>query len=285
MVGLFLVGLGGLVLVVVGAGVYALVAVSRPPSHAPAATGPRIEGVRRVVGLGASLVHGSISASFLDRLRARLGPGWEVVNAGRNGELAFNAAGRVEAVAACAPDVVLVLIGSNDVMAALGPAEERRYRRAMGLRQTPSLEFYRDHLERTVERLRVAGARVALCSLPPLGEDLDSAVNHSVRRHNEAIRAVAREHGAHFIDLHELVAEELRRRGGERGRDLPRGVGLMLRAAVLHAVLGWSFSRIGRKNGFLLLSDGIHLGEEAAELVAGELERQVRALAAARVHA
>jgi lysophospholipase L1-like esterase len=256
---------------------YSLNAISPPPPHAIGAAGPKPAGVRRVVGLGASIVQGGVSAPFIDRLRERLGPGWEVWNAGRNRELAWNVAQRLEPVIRAVPDHVFVLVGSNDVMASLGPKEERSYRRAMKLPQAPSLEFYRDNLARVVRELRSrTSAQVTLCALPFLGEDLASDVNQTLRRYNQEVRAVAEREGARFLDVYEHLEAALPK---GVGRPLPRGFLWVLKAACQRALLGWSYDRIGRANGFHLLSDGIHLGERAGERVAELLEGHLRQVA------
>lgn len=238
----------------------------------PDSAGPKRAGIRRVVGLGASIVQGSVSASFTRPLAARLGAQWEVVNAGRNGELAWNALRRVPEVARCAPDDVLVLVGSNDVMASLGPREERMYRRLMRLPERPTLAFYRQSLARIADELRArTSARITLCTLPFLGEVLDSEVNAKVRTYNETIREVATEKRTELVDVYAILAAELARVAGPEPRDFPRGLRVMLQGIVLRRVLGWSFERIARRHGFALLTDGIHLTETAADLVAEAL--------------
>ena len=49
-------------------------------------------------------------------------------------------------------------------------------------------------------------SHVAVCSLPPLGQDLDSPANDAVRDHNAIIRRVADDTGATYLPVHERMA-------------------------------------------------------------------------------
>jgi lysophospholipase L1-like esterase len=152
-------------------------------------------------------------------------------------------------------------------MASLDPALARRYRRLKGLSSAPTLEGYRDGLRKVLSALRAqTNARVALCTLPPLGEELDGAVNAHVRAHNDVIREVAADSHASLLDVYAALAEELARRASVRRTPWRKDAWRLVRAMVQRHVLGRSFAAIAASNGHTLSSDGIHLTEEAAEL-------------------
>lgn len=72
-------------------------------------------------------------------LKARLGPmGLEFVNAGRNGNLAWNVLQRLDDVIHCRPDAVTLLIGTNDIAATYSRAAARNYRIQQHIPQTPT---------------------------------------------------------------------------------------------------------------------------------------------------
>jgi acyl-CoA thioesterase I len=264
----------GLVLVLVLAAlVGALARVLRLPAHHPAAALARVTvgkpKKRTVAFVGASIIHGRVSANLPERVRTRLaadGIDIDVVNAGLNGDLAWNALQRADTVLACAPDDVIVLVGSNDVMGSLTARDARRYRVGKKLPQLPDLEFFRSSMDALLAKLIGSGARVAVCTLPMLGEDLGAPQNERVRLYNEVIRERAATHGATLLDVFGALAAELTRRGGHR-RDALLG-GKMLLPMLLRGATGMSFSRIGSLFGFVLLADGVHLSEPAADLVA-----------------
>ncbi len=162
-----------------------------------------------VVCAGDSFTHGVMSADYLATLRGRLGSdGYEFVNAGINGNLAWNVLQRLDDVVACRPDAVTLLVGTNDVLATLGPAWEPMYRRQQHIPVTPTLAWYVENLRAIIDRLQAeTGARLAILDLPPLGEDLDSEINDRVREYNAALREVAAASGVSVLPLHDRLVD------------------------------------------------------------------------------
>jgi lysophospholipase L1-like esterase len=71
-----------------------------------------------VVCVGASIVRGNVSFNFVDLLKGRLeGKGFRFINAGVNGDLAYNVLKRLDSVINLQPDFVTILVGTNDVIA------------------------------------------------------------------------------------------------------------------------------------------------------------------------
>ena len=260
--------LGGLAAVAV-----AVARAMRSPEDHPAAVllRPRPSGLRRVAFLGASIIHGRVSAPIPQRVRvlmARAGAAIDVVNAGVNGDLAWNALQRAPAVLRCAPTDVVVLVGSNDVMGSLSARDARRYLAAKRLPQLPDAAFYERSLDALLCELQSApGVRVAVCTLPFLGEDLASAENQRVRAYNALVQQVATRRGVPVLDVYSALVGALEARGG-KGRAAPLLGARLLLPILLREVGRCSFGTIGKIFGFKLLSDGIHLSESAADCVA-----------------
>lgn len=216
-----------------------------------------------VVCAGASLTHASLSADYVAMLRSKLAVrGHEFVNAGANGDTSRGLLGRLDEIAACRPDAATILIGTNDARAALTG------------RGTP--EAFRGNVEEILARLNAeTDARVAVLSLPPLGEDPVSEANRVVARHNAVLREVAAARGAAYLPLGEELAVLVERDGvGVPYRLRPT---LMLANAFRRYALGWGWERIAAANGFAVLTDGIHLNDRgaavAADLIAGWLSQ------------
>jgi lysophospholipase L1-like esterase len=261
-----------LALAPLGAIGYVLFRSQAPPRNAPRRF-RRDPNKTTVVVLGASMIHGRVSTNLVDLLAERLGPSYQLVNAGVNGDLAYNARQRLADVLACAPDVVVVLVGSNDVMAALNAKNEARYRTMKKLPERPTLAWYRKQMRAIVTTLKAGGAEVALCSLPPLGEDLRSEVNQNVAAYGAAVAEIAREEAVTYLPVREDFEAVLRAERPERGRAFDDGVmTLMLKAMGERYLLGKSFDRVGEENGFLLLTDAVHLRPRGAELVAQRMQ-------------
>jgi lysophospholipase L1-like esterase len=233
-----------------------LVRVRRLPPNRPAT----FQGRGPVVCLGASTVHGNVSYNFVDELARRL-PDRTFVNAGINGETSAQALARLPEVVACQPTDVVVMVGANDLLGIRGM-------RLSGGRRT-TFEEYQANLTSIVRRL--APARVALLSIQPLGERLDSAENQDMDRLNEIVRSVAEAEGAAYLPFNERM-KDLVRGGGRPFRDsLPR----VLLPMVLRLGLGVGLDRIGQWNGFRGHTEGLHLASPAGLLAADLVEKHL----------
>jgi len=229
----------------------------------------------RIAFLGASLIEGSVSAPLLPRIVARLGRNdVQVLNAGVNGDLAWNVARRAPAVVAWKPDVLFIMAGSNDVLASLTEGRARRYRRWKKLPQAPDAQFFRDSLSVLFDTVR-AVPRVIIGTLPPLGEDLDGVACARVRATNEVIAHAASERGWPVADVYSAIAARI----GPGGRPLPGRDHLVLSAALQRFILRRSFEAIARTHGFRALSDGIHLTESSADAAADVIAGAMRGIA------
>lgn len=258
--------LAGLLLVVGLVMGYVVWRVQQPPANAPdrIARDPR----RRLVACaGASVTLGRMSESYVALLEARLGQRFQFANAGRNGDLAYNLLQRIDPVVALRPDVVILQIGTNDVNASLSPELAERYRSLKKLPRTPDREFYRESLVALVRRLRQGTpARVAMLSLPLIGEDLASAENERVRSYNEVLRELAAAEGATYLPLHEAMADRVRAAGPYVSA--PFANRQIVEAMAQRYLLGRSYDQVGARYGYRLLSDGLHLNGAGAAIVA-----------------
>jgi lysophospholipase L1-like esterase len=255
---------------------YALVKAQAAPRQSPTRF-KRLAGKRVVSCLGASMIHGRVSFDIVAALEQRLGSGYQVVNAGLNGDLAWNARQRLPQVIECDPDYVIVLVGSNDVVAALHPKAEARYRRAKKLPVRPSLQWYRENLRGIVIELRSrTRAKIAVCSLPPLGEALDSSANQRIAQYNEVVREVAHETGCDYLPVHEALRDALASAAPAVPRRYDGSPWPLVRGIFGRYVLGLDYDAIGARQGYAILSDGIHLGARAGALVVERFEAFVR---------
>ena len=104
-----------------------------------------------VVCLGDSITHGTISSNYVESLASRFdAEKYDFVNAGINGDLAYNALERLDEVIECKPDVVTILIGTNDANALTNQGNLRRYMKEQHLPKVPDEQWYRDNLTRII---------------------------------------------------------------------------------------------------------------------------------------
>jgi lysophospholipase L1-like esterase len=225
------------------------------------------EGDRPVVVAGASIVRGRASVDFVQMLRERF-PLRTFVNAGVNGNVAWELLQRIDRIVACRPSQVVILIGTNDVQASLTPDAMRSTRESKRLPEDPSLGWYTYCLREIVSRLQGAAASVALCSLPPIGQDLAAPVNVVVREANDAIHSVCIATGAAYLPVYERLTDLL---ASQRATSGPAWTGSWAPGAtslVEHFALGRSYDAIALARGWVISPDGVHMDTTGASMIA-----------------
>jgi acyl-CoA thioesterase I len=231
-------------------------------------------GEQLVVLCGDSITRGQGSFNFVDLLARRMaGERYRFLNAGVDGDFAYNLLRRMRPVIESQPQHIIVLIGTNDVQLDLsgGDALMQSLKR---LPQVPTLDWYLDNLRQVVATLRrCTRARLALCSLPALGEDLDSAPNCRVRLYNAGVKALAIEKGVAYLPIYECMDAYLRARQRGAGRAYSGTAGVH-DALMRHKRESWD--EIAAANGYLLLTDGIHCNSTCGTLIADLVEGFVR---------
>jgi acyl-CoA thioesterase I len=268
-----MIGLGVVLLVVVVAVVTAWVLrqVNRRPPNAIgavlAAGGPPAD-KQVLVLVGDSITQGAVSHRWADDLASALGPDWFVVNAGTNGELAWNVVQRLDAVVQCEPDAVVVLIGTNDANASRSRALQERARKEQQLPQLPDLGWYRENLQAIIERLgRDTTARVALLSLPTIGEDPADPAFSAAERYSQVVRELARTHEVTYLPLFEQMSQQLAVLPARHTPPSREWRGVMVKAVGRHFLLKQNWDEIGNQSGFALHSDHLHLNRQGGQLV------------------
>jgi len=225
---------------------------------------------RHVVCVGDSLTRAQVSTDYVSMLRARTDlRRFRFTNAGVNGDLAFNVRERLDGLLDLQPDVVTVLIGTNDANASLTEKNTRKFMKMKKLPTRPTLEWYRANLTSIVTRLaQETDARVALLSLPVLGEEIGS---QSVRRstiYSAVIKEIAQAHQVAYLPLHERQIEHLQSIDHRPGTVFRDGRALSATAAIQHFVMRRSFDNISDRRGLELTTDMVHQNTRGATMIA-----------------
>ncbi len=226
-------------------------------------------GAHTVVFVGDSITAGEVSADWVSRIRVS-NPGWTCENAGVNGDLAWNVRQRLNSVIEQDPEVVVLLIGTNDVASAESPALLQRLERIkkLPLGFAPSRTAYVEDVRAIVRDIRAKSqARVIVVDIPPLGEDLSGPVNRRVGEYNAALHRLAEAEGFACVPLYERLAAEIPH--GHRPRPYSYRKAPMAMARLQRTVLGRSWDEISRRNGLVVLTDWVHLNGRAAAILAG----------------
>ena len=229
---------------------------------------------------GDSITRGANSADYVSMLSARL-KDWDFVNAGVNAELAFNLAERIEDIVALEPDAVTVLIGTNDVNATFGFQAALGYMAAKRLPERPGPLFFKENLLGIVRTLkRETGARIALFSMPPIGEEPGHYAYLRTEEYAAIVREVAAGEGVEYLPLRERICGYIESLPAGPERPLPfKDFGrAQLRAGRMQRYLGKSLDEISAFNRFHVLVDGIHLNTHGASMAADLAEAFLKSL-------
>jgi lysophospholipase L1-like esterase len=230
-------------------------------------------GKRVIVCVGDSITRGEVSYNYVDLLQARLGDRFEVVNAGINSELSYEALQRLDQVIACEPAVVTVLIGTNDANASIadeGALWTMQHRR---LPSKPSIGWYEENMEAIVERLqRGTRAHIALLSLPPIGEELQSQPVRTTRWFSEVVRRVARRYGVAYLPVFEQMTDYLTEHPPAENLEHETWQWHSVKAIFESKILGVELDEIARRQGLVLHSDMLHLNSRGACIIADLIE-------------
>lgn len=152
----------------------------------------------KILCLGDSLTAGTLGISWLEILRERPAlQGWELINAGENG---FTMAGLESRLTGYleredAPDILILEGGANDIllphMQSAGRAWDPFIRRLLrhGSPPAASLSDFQNTLARIGETAERAGiGKTISCTIPCLGENLDSPLNRRREEYNRIIK-------------------------------------------------------------------------------------------------
>ena len=233
---------------------------------------------RTVLCLGASIVQGRISSNFVDILSQRMErDGFRFINAGVAGYQSYNVLINLESAIDIKPDFIVILVGTNDVTAVLHPGISKLARLTNKTPQPPSEWSYHENMLQIVKILeQKTSAKIALVSIPPLGEDLDSPVNQRIREYNELLKKITTETKASYLPVFEKQEEYITSKQQTAGRPFKGGIMPSIELLVRHFIFKQSFDIISRKNGYLLLTDGMHMNSCGAALIADTVEPFLR---------
>jgi lysophospholipase L1-like esterase len=202
------------------------------------------------------------------------------VNLGVGGDLSFNIVRRLDRVIEIQPDRVIIIIGTNDIVANLFPNFRRFVRLWKRLPDEPSQERFEENLELITQRLRQeTNARIALSSLAPVGEDphskdaVQSRLNDLFAAYNGVIRDVSSREGADYIEFYESFQDQLDRSKTAKPFTRFSFPAFYRDYLVRQMILRRSFDDISRSNGWEFHIDGIHLNTRGGRILTEAVQR------------
>jgi lysophospholipase L1-like esterase len=271
-----------LVVIIVGVYVYGYYQAQKMPDNNPnwfLQNRESFSDQKTVVCIGDSITHGRVSANYVDLVAGKLDTKrYVLVNAGINSELAYNVLQRLDEIIKCKPDFVTILIGTNDANGTMSEKNAARAVKDMKLPQKPTPEWYRENLTAIVKKLKAeTEAKIALLSLPPIGEEIDSEAYQRTVKFSKIIREVSQAEGVTYLPLNERITKYLKEENQVPALTYEKGwMGVMYKGIFLHFLFGKSFDDLSESNGFLIVTDFLHLNNRGAEMVAELIEGFVR---------
>ena len=224
---------------------------------------------RVIACIGDSLTHGNIGECWVERLRNEY-PEDTVLNEGINGDVAWQVNNRIESIVNCSPDIIILMIGSNDAMASFNKKSGERYKSNNKLPEIPTFKSYKKLLPKLLDKLN-GTSKIAICTLPPIGENIDSAINVHIRKFNDFIELTANNKNINLIPVSKLLWDDLSKRTYHVKSDYdPNSLPIIRRiygGMVHHYIFKKPWDEIAKSRGQWLLFDQIHLGERAAKIL------------------
>lgn len=224
---------------------------------------------KNVACLGDSHTQGTMAHNFVDDLAKELGSeGYEFINAGVNGDLVYNALHRMGEVIDTHPDYIIILIGTNDILARLSKSNEIHFELKKHLPQKPTEDWFIRNLNQLLWELRQrTEAKIAILSLPLISEDENSVAFKTAVAYSHDIYKVAKIHGVTYLPLNECQLNYLQKSRSETKRSVVRSPFAYFMPSFKHYVLRKSWEDISNDAGLQLTIDTVHQNKVATAMI------------------
>ena len=192
------------------------------------------------------------------------------MNEGINGNTAWQVIQRLDPILQCQPDLIILLIGTNDALGSFDINSGLRYKKNNELPEVPTLEKYKEHLNELIEKIGIQ-SKIAICTLPPIGENINSEVNQHVSLFNDYIKLIANQKNLTLLPISDALWSDIQSRTYPLKLDYNPKARLIMRrifgGIFHHYLFKKSWNDISRTKGQWILFDQIHLNERGAEIV------------------
>jgi len=222
---------------------------------------------RTIAFMGDSLTHARLSADYTKIVGDATNT--EIINAGINGQHAYNLLQRVDELTNCNPDYIYILIGTNDAFNSMSKKGKKMAMKTYDLPQEPTFDFFVKSYDALIKKIQTnSKIPITLITLPTIGEDINSKMAKQGNTYSDAIKKLADENDIDFIPLNERMSEALMGKSIRATFIVPDGQKLMIKA-IIHNYFGKeSWNAIGKRNNFIYHSDLLHLNETGSEFLA-----------------
>lgn len=225
---------------------------------------------RKVVAcLGDSHTQGTMAHNFVNDLAAQMGnKGYDFMNAGVNGDLVYNVLSRIDDIIDCHPDYIIILIGTNDILARLSKSNELHFELKKQLPQKPSEAWFIQNLRTLIDQLKKkTTAELAILSLPLISEDSHSVAFKSAIEYSQQIQQVAKEKEITYLPLNERQLEFYETHRPKVHKAVIKTPLAYFIPCFKHYILKKSWEEISQEAGLTLTIDTVHQNKIAAQMI------------------
>ena len=224
---------------------------------------------RVIACIGDSLTHGNLGACWVDYLRDEF-PQDIFLNEGINGDVVWQVHERLDPILKCRPELAILMIGSNDAIGSFDESSGKGYKKNNKLPEIPTFDAYTKLLPKLIDRLSEI-PKIALCTLPPIGEYPESAINEHIGKFNDFIKKTAEDTNTSVLEVSDSMWDELSQRTYPVKRNYnPKNTAIakdIYGAWIKHYIFNKPWDRVGESRRQWLLFDQIHLGERGARVM------------------
>ena len=278
LVGLFLL----CVIMLVGFGLFlTLQTITKLPSNNPSAFITKSMEIKDsekakiplLACVGDSLTHGNASANFVQIVESIFNKGikkkLEVVNAGRNSICTLPLLKLVvPEVIECHPKFVCILIGTNDIKGVYNAEWGEKSVDLWNLPDKLSFDTYEANLGTILDNfLQKTSANIGVCTLPPMGENLNCTANDFIEKANLVIKKVVKTHEktkrVTVIDISQKLKEQIRMKkidfaSSHSVNDFEKAMKSM---SILRVIFRFSWNKLGNRVGNVVSSLNINCSD------------------------
>jgi lysophospholipase L1-like esterase len=258
-----------------------LIHVFRPPRNNPKVYLKKKKGIgnagkKVVLFIGDSLTHGTIGENYIKILSNRLkNEKFVFINAGINGELSFDVIKRLDEIIKCEPDFTTILIGTNDVIGSTSSENAKIYERRKNFPKKLdiwTIERFSEDLNSIIKKLKQnSGAKIAILSIPPLGENPEALPFEQSCLYSGTIKDLAKQHNIRYLPLNEEMVAFIKENPNQSRLPFENIVKNMIKIIFIH-YFGRNWNKISKRRGLNLLIDNVHLNSTGAAMVANLIE-------------
>ena len=224
---------------------------------------------RLVACIGDSLTHGNLGVCWVNHLRHEF-PNDKFLNEGINGDVVWQVHERLEPILKCHPDVIILMIGSNDAMGSFNKRSGEGYKKNNKLPEIPTFDAFKKLLPELIDRLSEI-PKLAICTLPPIGEYPGSTINQHIDKFNDFIKKTAQEKHISVLAVSDSMWDELSNRTYPVKRNYNPKMMVIAKdiygACIQHYIFKRAWDKIAESRRNWLLFDQIHLGERGARVI------------------